>query len=310
MFSFHVPIGTPVTHSWRLGFWWLHACHSASGTPVPRLMGFNGFYTRKTRGNSASKTHGKVICGDGISWNPCWNTMLCHKKIMVSLMAQWNKYLIWAQNRNRTVWFWHCSYERYWSRVAQQMIFSAEAAKVNPLDLDPNLFFMNEWWMFHEYVLIYSRDIKTHMDKHIGAELIIKKNVMIATQNGFHQQSAMSFVQVCNTIPHDLFGLCADVVISIMVTFRWDIPQGIPLQQLWSICIYIYIRIYICLTDYPTAWWLLPFCSTWHDGRRSTDLHICSDGLNPPTRQSNKILPYSLRLTVTNPLDYSLNAYA
>ena len=74
--------------------------------------------------------------------------------------------------------------------------------------------------------------------------------------------------------------------------------------------IYIYTYIYICLTDYPTAWWLLPFCSTWHDGRRSTDLHICSDGLNPPTRQSNKILPYSLRLTVTNPLDYSLNAYA
>ena len=203
--------------------------------------------THEQSGNSASKTHGKVICGDGISWNPCWNTTLCHKKIMVSLMAQWNKYLIWAQNCNRTVWFWHYSYERYWSRVAQQMIFSAEAAKVNPLDLDPNLFFMNEWWMFHEYVLIYSRDIKTHMDKHIGAELIIKKNVMIATQNGFHQQSAMSFVQVCNTFPHDLFGLCADVVISIMVTFRWDIPQGIPLQQLWSICIYIYASLTIQL---------------------------------------------------------------
>ena len=138
-----------------------------------------------------------------------------------------------------------------------------------------------------------------------GQNWSLKKTWWLLLRMGFTNKVQCHLSKCAILFPWLIWSLCrcrhfyhGDV--SLRYTSRHSPPTTV---------IYLYIYIYASLTI-QSAWWLLPFCSTWHDCRRSTDLHICSDGLNPPTRQSNKILPYSLRLPVTNPLDYSLNAYA
>jgi hypothetical protein len=129
------------------------------------------------------------------------------------------------------------------------MIFSAEAAKVNPLDLDPNLFFMNEWWMFHEYVLIYSRDIKTHMDKHIGAELIIKKKWWLLLRMGFTNK-VQCHLSKCAI----LFPMTYLVFVPMSSFLSWWRFAEIYLKAFPSnncdlfVYIYTYIYIYASLT--------------------------------------------------------------